>query len=190
MQRLRKVTFAPISGSSGIRNHNLRCAKPMLCQIELWTHILVDKTGLEPVTFCLQSSCATKLRHKPKNKTDLTHLNAYYWLSVSAYGIRTRDQRPSHRLFYRRTKCVISFSGHIWDSNPWRSACKADILPTELMAQILVLRPGFEPGLSDRKSDGLNRWPNGAYFVVPSSGVEPDFWDFQSRPFPRLDAMA
>jgi hypothetical protein len=25
---------------------------------------------------------------------------------------------------------------------------------------------------------------------VPSSGVEPDFWDFQSRPFPRLDAMA
>ena len=82
------------------------------------------------------------------------------------------------------------FNGHIWDSNPWRSACKADILPTELMAQILVLRPGFEPGLSDRKSDGLNRWPNGAYFVVPSSGVEPDFWDFQSRPFPRLDAMA
>ena len=58
------------------------------------------------------------------------------------------------------------------------------------MAQILVLRPGFEPGLSDRKSDGLNRWPNGAYFVVPSSGVEPDFWDFQSRPFPRLDAEA
>ena len=56
--------------------------------------------------------------------------------------------------------------------------------------KILVLRPRFELGLSDRKSDGLNRWPNGAYVVVPSSGVEPDFWDFQSRPFPRLDAMA
>ena len=44
----------------------------------------------------------------------------------------------------------------------------------------IVLRPRFELGLSDRKSDGLDHWPNGAFLCWsdvknPDCDCSPDF---------------
>lgn len=83
--------------------------------------IFVDLTGNDPVTFSLQSYCATKLRHKP---------------IFSGTG----RNRTYDAWLFRPTLYLLSYS-----------------------PKILVLRPRFELGLTDRKSVGLNHWPNGAY---------------------------
>ncbi len=105
-----------------------------------------------------------------------------YWPMIfsSAVGTRTRISD----LKGRWTEPVIRQRRNLMDTYRIRTDAlwvQTKDTTTILMAQILVLRPGFEPGLSDRKSDGLNRWPNGAYFVVPPFRNDRKSQDFQSR---------
>ena len=53
------------SASPQNRTELLRASTGSNHQVWIERHILVDPTGNDPVTFSLQSYCATKLRHEP-----------------------------------------------------------------------------------------------------------------------------
>ena len=53
-----------------------------------------------------------------------------------------------------------------------------------------IRTPGRFEAPADFKSAAINQLYHISKFVVPAGGVGPPFWDFQSRPFPRLDTLA
>lgn len=60
-----------------------------------------------------------------------------------------------------------------WDSNPQPSACKAGALPIVLFPRNLVGIVGFEPTISESKSDALGQLGDIPTVLVDEVGLEP-----------------